>query len=248
MKNAIAKSFGRSQEELAFLLSDQRRISSQSELDAMMGKEDEAAEEGFELLLENLTQTKNAYDKVEDTVGKLNTKMYVETSENAYKASKNFSLMNTELQNNTNLLGTSRGKFTELNNAYLKSLEKLPQGKDARNIGIKEFTKSVVASAEDLGKEAIAILTQAENVQKKYASVSQNAKNELNEISKTRQEIAQIEEETIKREKSQSGLAGQFNASTNVEEGAIIVNVDQAGNTTTTVDQSKVKTYIEGKT
>jgi hypothetical protein len=105
-----------------------------------------------------------------------------------------------------------------------------------------------VASAEDLGKEAIAILTQAENVQKKYASVSQNAKNELNEISKTRQEIAQIEEETIKREKSQSGLAGQFNASTNVEEGAIIVNVDQAGNTTTTVDQSKVKTYIEGKT
>jgi hypothetical protein len=248
MKNAIAKSFGRSQEELAFLLSDQRRISSQSELDAMMGKEDEAAEEGFELLLENLTQTKNAYDKVEDTVGKLNTKMYVETSENAYKASKNFSLMNTELQNNTNLLGTSRGKFTELNNAYLKSLEKLPQGKDARNIGIKDFTKSIVASAEDLSKQAVSILTEAENVQKKYASVSQNAKNELNEISKTRQEIAQIEEETIKREKSQSGLAGQFNASTNVEEGAIIVNVDQAGNTTTTVDQSKVKTYIEGKT
>jgi hypothetical protein len=233
MKNAIAKSFGRSQEELAYLLSDQRKISSQAELDSLMGKEDEAAEEGFEKLLENLTQTKNAYEDVETTVGKLNTKMYVESSENAYEASKNFSRLNTELANNTNILGTSQSQFSNLNNAYIKGVKALTNV-DGEKIGIKKFTAAVVDSGKTMGKEAANILKEAEELQGRTAALAKQSQEDIKSLSKTRKETLEIEEQAIKNEQQKtnsnnsttSAMAQQFNSTVNIPEGGVKVYLD----------------------
>ena len=235
MKNAIAKAFGRSQEELAFLLSDQRKISSQAELDAMMGKEDEAAEEGFERLLENLHQTKNAYDDVEKTVGKMNVKLYVESSENAYKASKQFSRLNTELANNTNLLGTSQSTFTQLNDAYLESVDKLAQV-NGKTVGIEEFTDRVVGSGTELAKEAALILTEAEGIQGRLNNLSNDNSTAISQIQSQEAQTQALEQAAVKTEQAKtnpssatsasSSAAEKFQAQFNVPEGGVKVYLD----------------------
>lgn len=210
MKNAIGKAFGRSQEELAFLLSDQRKISSQAELDAMMGKEDVAEREGFEKLLENLNQTKNAYNDTEKTLGRMTTRLYTETSEAAYKASQNFSKMNSGLATNTELLGTSQEKFSKMNTAYIDSVERTAK-LDGSKVGLAEFTKTITSEAATLTKEAGSILLEAENIQKKYQQVSEQTKGMASEVATASSAVSELSATPTPGEAGSSELSAQFN-------------------------------------
>ena len=240
MRNAIAKAYGRSQEELAYLLSSEGRGATKADLDAIMGEADVAKEEGFERLLENLSQTKNAYDDIKKTTDKLNTKMFVESSENAYKASKGFSAMNTELQSNTNLLGTSRKKFTNLNNAYLDSVKAMSKAAKSRKGTAAELTTTITTYAASFAKEAADVLTEAEAIQKRTESV-------ISDTEKHKERLAEIEKTTTTTEINQAAVqqaqaitgtstptpgAGQAEASNplasqfNIKEGGIKVYLD----------------------
>lgn len=86
MRNAIADAFGRSQEEMAVLLDKNRQVSSQEELDRIM-KEGEATEqEGFDRLLNNIDQTKNALKTVEEIMSQQKMKAELGMQEDLYKA------------------------------------------------------------------------------------------------------------------------------------------------------------------
>ena len=86
MRNAIADSFGRSQEEMALLLDKNRRISSQEELDAIMKEGDVAEEDGFERLLDNVDQTQRAMDTLEDRIKRTTQKAQMASTEAAVTA------------------------------------------------------------------------------------------------------------------------------------------------------------------
>ena len=86
MRNAIANAFGRSQEEMAVLLDKNRQVSSQEELDRIM-KEGEATEqEGFDRLLNNIDQTRNAFKDTQEIISQEKMKQELGMQEVLYKA------------------------------------------------------------------------------------------------------------------------------------------------------------------
>lgn len=86
MRNAIADSFGRSQEEMAVLLDRNRRITSQEEMDAIMKQGEVAEEDGFDALLNNIDQTKLALEDVDKLIARTNEKARMRATEGAVKA------------------------------------------------------------------------------------------------------------------------------------------------------------------
>jgi len=160
MKNAIAKAFGRSQEELAFLLDNNRRISSQEELDEMMGASDVAAEEGFDKLLENLKQTQNAFADTEKIIEEQTKNLLAAKSADAYEAAQNFSRMNTGLMDNTKLLGQSQENFNKLADGFIDSMNQLSDI-DSKDIDLASFTSKVGQATLGLGATAVDVMTQA---------------------------------------------------------------------------------------
>lgn len=163
MKNAIAKSFGRSQEELAFLLDNNRRISSQEELDEMMGSADEAEQEGFDRLLENLNQTKKAFADTEEIVNQQTKDLLSARADDAYNAAQKFSEMNVGLMDNTKLLGQSQEKFNKLADGFIGSMNQLTEI-NAKEIDVASFTSKVGQATLGLGGTAIDVMTQAKDI------------------------------------------------------------------------------------
>lgn len=86
MRNAIADSFGRSQEEMAILLDRNRKITSQEELEAIMKEGEVAEEDGFERLLNNIDQTKLALDDIEERAKRIQVKSQMAATESLVPA------------------------------------------------------------------------------------------------------------------------------------------------------------------
>lgn len=163
MKNAIAKAFGRSQEELAYLLDSNRKISSQEELNEMMGGEEEAKQEGFDTLLENLNQTKRSFQDINDTANELSKNLYVEKAQEAYTAGQNLSVFNTALSDNMKIVGADAARFNELTDSYLGSINQIA-GLDGKSIGFEDFATSITSAVSKMGGDAIAVVGEATGI------------------------------------------------------------------------------------
>lgn len=86
MRNAIADSFGRSQEEMAVLLDKNRKVSSQEELDRIMKEGDASEQEGFDRIIANIDQTKQALKSTEEIMSDQKKRMELGIQEELYRA------------------------------------------------------------------------------------------------------------------------------------------------------------------
>ena len=129
MRNAIADSFGRSQEELAVLLDTNRRISSQEELDAIMKEGDVAVEDGFDSLLNNIDQTQRAMDSLEERIKKSQIRAQMASTEEAVGMMEKQARIN-EVQIEAISMLTQESNVARLNQVYSEIgnlYEKVPE-------------------------------------------------------------------------------------------------------------------------
>lgn len=164
MKNAIAKAFGRSQEELAYLLDSERRISSQEELDELMGAGEVSEQEGFDALLGNLKQTKLSFDEIEDTLKGQTRKLLVEKGEEAILAAERLNTYNAKLRSNFELLGTSQESFNKVTDGHMAAINKMTSI-DPSNMKLGEFTKSIAAATTAFAQDVLTLTETAKQVQ-----------------------------------------------------------------------------------
>ena len=155
MRNAIADSYGRSQEEMAVLLDKNRQISSQEELTALMKEGDVAEEEGFDRLLENIDQTKMAMKDMDELYNDQRKKIMLETQRDLYAAAESQAELNTRMAETLDLVG--RDKITK----HIGDMTK--QVKDWNdNIDPKQFvnnTEGFFDKIEEKGKTFMLRLT-----------------------------------------------------------------------------------------
>ena len=191
LRNAVAEKFGRSQEEFALLLDNNRKISSQSELDEMMGKSEEAAEQGFDILLENLNQTKNAFKSVEEIAEQKTKDLLSARADDAFNAAEKFSKMNTGLMDNTNLLGESQEKFNRLADGFISSMNQLADI-DSTNIDLASFTSKVGQATLGLGGTAIDVMTQAKDIAEAQKVIGERVSETTDEVEESQRTLNEL--------------------------------------------------------
>lgn len=243
MKNAIAKAYGRSQEELAYLLDSNRRISSQEELDEMMGTSADAAEEGFDTLLENLNQTKRAFDSLEEIQAKKTRNMLEARSADAYKAAQNYSKMNTELIGNTELLGESEEKFSRLTDGIIQSMNTM-SSMDAKSVNLEQFAGKIKDATVGLGTTAMSVISQASDIASAEEEIGKRTVSATTQVSQAQRDL----EELAGFGNSSSGTAGE-NTTNNTDNTSGVTGLGEINIPTPelNLNEGSIQIFIDGK-